>query len=276
MQQVLVTGASGFIGNSLMKIAKGSYTIIGTCFKNQQSSCMQLDLTDKDAVATHLLDLQLDGIIHLAANGNINDCEKNPETSANINVRATEHLLELAKSKNIPIVFASTDQVFDGKKGNYLEHEPPSPLHNYGKQKLQSEKLLIEKYSKSVICRLPLVLGEYGGYMKHLMEQLKNGKQQHLFIDEYRTPCFVEDVADGLLKALEWQPGLYHLGGVNNLNRFEIALAIAQNANLDATLLRKTTLSKVNLSTPRPANLSLISTKAYQLGYQPKSILTEV
>lgn len=263
MKQLLITGASGFLGSYLCQEAKNHFEIITTS-RNDASN--PLDLADEKALKIFLSTLKVDGIIHLAANGFINYCEENPEETHQLNVRATEILSKYACKLQIPFVFTSTDQVFDGKQSFYKETDQPKPLNEYGKQKLEAEKLVLK--NKGIVCRMPLMIGANGGYQKTLIQKLQAGEPQTLFIDEWRSVLSVELAAKALLQALNWKSDVYHLGGPKRINRYELALKISKGIkNFDTTLLKKGKQSDIQFFAQRPADVSLNSDKALGLGF---------
>lgn len=264
MKKLLITGASGFLGQYLCSEAIANFEL-KTVSRNDITN--SVDLANEVELKHFLQNLKVDAIIHLAANGDINYCENNYDETYALNVRATEILAQFAQTKNLPFVFTSTDQVFDGTKGNYSEEDLPNPLNNYGKQKLLAEELVIK--NKGIVCRMPLMLGEKGGYQKSLTENLTANKTQILFIDEWRSVLNAEFAALGLIKALNWPSGIYHLGGPKRMNRYELGLEIAKNIkNVDLNLIQKGKQTDVIFLAKRPADVSLNSEKALSLGFE--------
>lgn len=264
MKQLLITGASGFLGRYICALAEKDYKLITTSRSNKENP---LDLSNETALQAFLDKIKVDGVIHLAANGYINECKKNPSETYKLNVRATQILANWACKLQIPLVFTSTDQVFDGTQSFYKETDQPNPLNEYAKQKLEAEQFILE--NNGVVCRMPLMIGEKGGYQKTFKENLLAGKNQHLFIDEWRTVLSAEKGAKGLLQALQWEWGIYHLGGAKRINRYELGMQIAQKIpNADLSLIKKASQKDINFLAQRPADVSLNSEKALRLGFE--------
>lgn len=260
MYKILITGHTGFVGNCLCETGlKQGHQVLGlsrTGSEIQGIINFPRDLTQVDDYQ-FLDNYTLNGIIHLAANSNVNDCEENPQSSEKLNVHASLQLASYAQSKNIPFIFASSDQVFDGSKGNYSPEDEAKPLNQYGTQKLKAETEILKTYPAAVVCRLPLLLGSNGGYEKALVEHLKAGKKQTLFTDEIRSAAQVEEVAMHLLSALSWAGGIYHLGGARPMTRFELGKWIAEKHGLDLSLLQAGLQSDVQMKAARPKDVSL-------------------
>jgi dTDP-4-dehydrorhamnose reductase len=263
MKKILITGHTGFVGQSLCTyLLNQNKAIVGLSRNNGGQEVIKFlpcDLAETDSFQ-FLDDENLAGIIHLAANGNVGDCEQHPEESQKLNVRATQLLGAYAKGRDIPIVFASSDQVFDGEKGNYSIGDKALPLNAYGRQKLAAEESLLGTYSKAVVCRLPLMIGEHSKYIKAFISSLKAGKEQMLFTDEIRSVLHVDEAAKQLFKALTWDGGVYHLPGPKAINRYELGLQIAIENHLDLSLLKKGLQSDVQMLAKRPKNVSMVRT----------------
>lgn len=270
MKRILLTGHTGFIGSNVKKHLEKSFEIIGT----SRYKGINLDLAT-DFSAENILPKNIDAIIHLAAQSNVNECEKNKEDSYNINVQASVKLAKYALKNNIPFIFASSDQVYEGTKYIYTENDEAKPLNEYGKQKLQAEKEILFIYPKAVVLRFALVVGKNGGYEKTLIENLKQEKSQTLFVDEMRSVVTVENLCQGIEKALMWQGGVYNMGGSLALNRYELGMAIAQKHKLDALLLNKGIQNEVKLLAQRPKNVVLNSDKAVAFGWENTGVEKE-
>ena len=257
---ILLTGHTGFVGQYVLEKA-GSFDmkILGLSRNPSSSSSKQIscDLSTckhLDFLENH----ELNGIIHLAANSNVNACEEHPESTAKINVQAAILLAKYAKKWNIPFVFASSDQIFDGNKGSYGPQDEAKPLNVYGKQKLEAEEEILACYPKAVVCRLPLMIGEKGGYEKAFLENLKAGKNQTLFIDEVRSVERASIIAESLLEAIAWKGGKYNLPGPTDMNRYALGVMLAEKHGLDVHLLSKGKQSDVKMAAERPKNVTMV------------------
>ena len=261
MNKILLTGHNGFLGQYICQSAKQKdIHIIGvsrTVNPKLQVKELQLDLS-KDNFIDQLKDHAFDGVIHLAANGNVADCEENAVESQKINVQASRLLAEMAMQREIPMVFTSSDQVFDGFKGGYSPSDKAQPLNQYGMQKLKAEEEIIQVYPAAVVCRMPLMIGSLGGYERALKEKLKLAKPQLLFTDEVRSVLEAKDAAKLILEALDWDGGVYHLPGPVDLNRYELGLILATKYGLDLNLIQAGKQTDINLSVQRPKNATMV------------------
>jgi len=127
---IWITGANGLIGNYFVQTA----TKYASRWRVRGLRREQLDLLDFDAVRRAFQKDSPQLIIHCAAISSSVICQKEPMLARKANVDATALLAELAA--DIPFVFFSTDLVFDGLKGNYIESDAVNPLTVYGETKV--------------------------------------------------------------------------------------------------------------------------------------------
>lgn len=134
---VWITGANGLIGNYLVQTAPR----FAPHWRVRALTRDQLDLLDFDAVRREFQKDQPQLIIHCAAVSTVAAARSNPDLARRVNVEVTKLLAELAA--DIPLVFFSTDLVFDGRKGNYAEADAVNPLHIYGETKAAAEQVVL-------------------------------------------------------------------------------------------------------------------------------------
>ena len=137
-------------------------------------------------------------------------------------------------------VFLSTDLVFDGEHAPYREDDPADPVLPYGIHKREAEALVRSEHDEAVILRPALMFGETSGYQRpaYECERLARGVPCDLFVDEWRSPVHVDDVARAVweLAALE-VAGTWHLGGPRRLSRFELGRLLCGMHGFDSSLL---------------------------------------
>ena len=219
----IITGATGLIGHYLIKTAPRwapQWDVRGITRQD-------VDLTDVGAVRRFWRDLHPDVVIHCAAQSRTGPCQQDPTLARRINVEATSLLAELAAET--PFLFFSSDQVFDGSKGWYVETDPVNPLNVYGETKAEAERIVLENPRHSVI-RVGLNAGTSPTGDRSFVEDMRSsveGGTLTLFTDEFRCPLPAGMTARALWELIEQdRPGLYHLGGAERLSRWEIGQAL--------------------------------------------------
>ncbi len=277
MKKLLVTGASGFLGWNLCQVAKHNWQVYGTYFTNYVTiddvNLYKVNLTEYIALEQLFSTLQPDAVIHLAAASKPNFCQTNSELSYKINVTASVNIAQVCATANIPLVFTSTDLVFDGKNSFYTEEDTVCPICIYGEHKVLAEEKILEIYPDAAICRMPLMFGlpspVANSFIQGFIKTLKAGQELNLFIDEFRTPVSATTAAKGLLLALEKRVnGVLHLGGKERISRYNFGLLLAEVLELNKNLIVSGKQSDVVMTAPRSPDTSLDSSKAWQLGYQ--------
>ena len=257
-----VTGAGGLIGNYLMRSA----TAQAPDWQVKGLTRRELELTDLRAVRELFKRERPQLLIHCAALSQSTLCQANPGAARRMNVEVTGVLAELAAE--IPMLFFSTDLVFDGQAGNYDETAPVNPLGVYAETKVEAERLVLAN-PRHLVLRTSINTGRSPAGERSLNEQIyhswEKGETLRLFTDEFRSPIDAQITARATWElATRNQPGLYHLCGSKRFSRWEIGqLLAAHRPDLTARLAPAS--RKDYPGAPRPADTSLNCAKAQAL-----------
>lgn len=276
----MITGASGMLGYALCRQALAAYDVYGVCHKGHIAvdgvTPIRADLTDKVQLTDCFKQARPQAVIHAAALSQPNDCEQQPEVSEKINLRAVAEIAGLCRAAAIPLVFTSSDLVFNGQHPPYTEEDQVSPICLYGRHKANAEMALRENYPEATICRMPLMLGhapETGsGFLGHMARCLQKSQELTLFTDEIRTPVDIDSAARGLFMALEKKGAMFHLGGRLRMSRFSMGCLVADILKAEHALLKTVRIEDLPMPAPRSPDVSLSSEQAYALGYAPEDL----
>ena len=238
---IWITGAGGFIGSHLVKAAP-AHTNEWRIIPLTRAA---LDLTDHAAVTRAFTAQKPALVLHCAGLSRSPACEANPRLAIELNVSVTHRLCLL--SEEIPFVFFSTDLVFDGCKGNYIEADAINPISAYAESKAKAEECVLRNPRHTVI-RMSLNAGVSPTGNRSFTEEMRRAwsrsESLNLFTDEYRSPIAAVVTAQAVWELVFQNcPGLYHLGGSERLSRWEIGQRLTHRwpgieARMNATLLR--------------------------------------
>jgi dTDP-4-dehydrorhamnose reductase len=300
MATVLITGAAGFLGQRLCRLAAGAgHRVVGLARRpapegapgaDGASGWVEGDLAEAPVARSAIRDARAESVIHAAANARTADCERNPDAAQRDNALASELVASACAAADIPLIHCSTDLVFDGARpgGMYREEDATGPVNVYGRTKLEAEQRVRAANGGAVICRLPLLVGlgagRAGAFLDVWLQQMGRRPPEPLtlFTDEYRTPLDVEDAAAGLLLVLDRIDearrlgGVLHLGGPERMNRYELGLlirsAFAETLGIGEAPLTAGRQADVPMAAPRAPDVSLDSSRARGLGFSPRSM----
>jgi len=216
--KVLITGGAGYVGTSFIPLLlKEGHSVrvfdnllmggaaLLPFFSHPQFEFVRGDIREKSSLAEALKGAE--AIVHLASIVGFPACRKYPQMSREVNVDGTQNLVELA-DKNIPIIFASTGSGYGKLIGEFCtETTPLNPLSNYGKQKVEAEKIFQDRgnvviyrfataYGVSPRMRLDLLINDF---------TFRAVKDRSLIVYEkhfMRTFIHVRDMARAFLFAL--------------------------------------------------------------------------
>lgn len=236
---------------------------------HSESLFLQMDVLEQNRVVEVLMHYRPQYVIHAAAYSTPMACERNPVRAQEINVVGTAHVFGAAAALRIPIVFLSTDLVFDGTGSWYRESDKANPQTIYGRTKFQAEAMLQEQnmFDQWIIIRSSLMFGcspaWANGFPKFAETALCKGESVQLFLDQYRTPVFVDDVAraiDGLI-GRELFGEIFHCGGAERLNRVEFVRRYCRAMDVPQEGIREVTMDDVPDYPTRVRDVSLLCDK---------------
>ena len=284
MKKLLITGASGFLGWHLCQLAKQEWEVYGTYLSHPLEipgiKMLKVNLTNFQELQRIFSDIKPAAVIHTAAHSQPNFCQTHPEESHAINVTASCNIAGLCADNSISCAFTSTDLVFDGLNAPYRDTDSVCPVNLYGEQKAIAEADMLERYPMTAVCRMPLMFGAATptakSFIQPFIQTLKAEQELSLFIDEFRTPVSGTTAAKGLLLALEKVNGIIHLGGKERISRYDFGQLLVEVFQLPVTGLKACRQQDVKMAAPRPVDVSLDSSKAFALGYQPLSLRKEL
>lgn len=285
---ILVTGINGLLGQYLsVRLSQPNICLHGLgkgeCRLNNINKLTyhSVDIGNRQEVDKVMQEVKPHIIIHTAAMTNVDDCELQPHEAFHTNVEATQYLLQATKNIDIHqphFIFISTDFIFKGDSGPYLEDALPDPVNYYGKTKLWGEFLLMQSGLMWSIVRTILVYGKpLSGARSNIVEWIKGKLESktplQMVSDQFRTPAYLPDLADGVARIAEQTAlGIFNIGGKELITPYDIALQVAEFFGLDKSLISKADSNTFKQPAERPLKTGLPIDKAEKVvGYKPMS-----
>lgn len=283
----LITGSNGLLGQKIIaELQNKNVTFLGTSkgvnrnpWLNNEDY-LDVDLTDDQKFHEVLANIHPKFIINTAALTNVDLCEDQRDLCDALNVEAVRMLLNFAKERQAKLVHVSTDFVFDGSDGPYVETDKPNPLSYYGKSKLLSENILHNStYENWAIVRTIIVYGTAAELSRSnivlwAMDALVKGDEMNIVNDQFRSPTFAEDLAIGCLLICEKnKSGIYHLSGEKTLSIYEFVLSIAKYLKVETKNVNAISSENLNQKAKRPPRTGFDISKAKrELGFSPRTL----
>jgi dTDP-4-dehydrorhamnose reductase len=269
MKRLLVTGASGLLGINLALRESAHRDVVGVTNSHSLIDApfmtKPFNLTAPGAIDRMLDEIKPGAVIHCAAMADIDACEKQPEKADLINTRVPGILAHACAVRKIRLVHLSTDAVFDGQRGDYLETDTPNPLSVYARTKLDGEKAVLDAFPKAVVARVNFYGWSLTGkrsLAEFFYNNLSEGRQVNGFTDVQFCPLFVNHLADLLLQLLDsGHCGLFHVVSPVSLSKYEFGCRIAEAFGLDDKLINPVSVMDGGLAARRSPKLTLNTDK---------------
>jgi dTDP-4-dehydrorhamnose reductase len=232
-RRVVVTGAGGQLGRALAE-----------AFADDEIAA--LTHADWDVTYPPPAGLAPDLVLHAAAWTDVDGAEDDPQDAAAVNVGGTRHAAELGA----PVVYFSTDYVFDGRKREpYVESDGPNPLSVYGRTKLLGEAAAGED---AWIVRSSWLFGATGHNFVRTMLRLGAERDEVTVVDDQRgAPTYVGHLAEATRELVELPRGVWHVAADGDCSWAELATAVFEEAGL-ACRVRPVTTAEWRAKAERP------------------------
>lgn len=289
--RVLLTGASGFVGQALLRRCPESVDEVVCIGRQSPFSNIALsryakrqfilaDLLQAD-LSSVIADVAPDLILNVAAIARPDDCDSDPVESYRLNVDVPVALAQEAALRSIRFVHLSTDWVFNGQETEYRESSPVTPVTEYGRQKAKSEQRVREACNTALICRLPLMFGASAAgqptAIDDLLEHARLRRVYQAFSDEVRAPAWVDAVAEGIWAAIEAKfTGILHLGGPEACDRFQYCRYLMHALAVDDGFLKSSTRVALGLNDTRPERLVMVSEREDEWGWRMPGLMQQL
>ena len=154
--KILILGGSGLLGKKLVEKASDSFEVISTFsnhkIEHSKSRTIRIKLPDEIFNLKSLIFNEKPNlIINTIANTNIDYCEQHKTETYLLHVEMNKQIFKLCEDVASKFIFISSDYVFDGKKGDYMEYDKTSPVNYYGETKAIAESIILQNPANTVL-----------------------------------------------------------------------------------------------------------------------------
>ena len=266
----MVTGASGLLGHELCcQLAKADHTVSALKSTHQVGirgvEEFTVDITDQYSVEKIVEKQNPDIIVHAAGITDVDQCEKNPDLARTVHVKGTGNVAKSANSNDFPLIYISTDHLWDGTRPKVDEDTPPYPINTYAKTKLEGELTAFEICEKVLSIRTNFFGHGRPWRMSFSDWILKNLAQEStlsMFTDAYFTPISTQYLSQFIMELVDQKAtGIFNIAGTERLSKYDFAVLLAKEAGYSSNKIRKTLLADFGFSAPRPRDMSLSTKK---------------
>ncbi len=241
MAVILVTGASGQLGNELKTEAENyrGYEFIFT-------DADTLDITDYEKTSEFIQQTEPGWIINCAAYNLVDKAETEPEKAILINTHAVRNLAKAIKGTSCRLIHVSTDYVFEGSSNSpYNEMSPVNPLSAYGRSKLGGEKEALQ-HSPAMVIRTSWLYSSFGNnFVKTIISNADRKDTLNVVFDQTGSPTYAADLAAAIMNIVAsvirnrvaFTPGLYHYSNEGVCSWYDFAVEIVAATGQNCTIL---------------------------------------
>jgi dTDP-4-dehydrorhamnose reductase len=272
--RILITGGNGRIGVKFVKFLIESghevhHTYLNTEPHIEIGKLHEMDICRREDTINLIKDIKPEITIHTAALTDVDLCETDKELANKINVQGTMNIVDACKRVDSKIVYISTSAVFDGSKKSYTEEDTPNPTYYYALTKFEGEKIVRNSELPFLILRTDQPYCWIESWQKdnsvtRVIKKLEAGETIKEPVDWYNNPTFVDNFVEVAFELIKKnKTGIYHVVGSDFLNRYELALKIAEIFGKNKELIKPMKSNELKLPVKR-VNVNLDNRKTQE------------
>ena len=249
MAVVLLTGAAGLLGRTYAHLVSETHEVHALAHG-------QLDVSEQAAVVEMMNAIRPSLVVHCAALTDVDACEHDAERAWAVNAEGSGYVAAAAADVGAEIIAMSTDYVFDGEKGSYVETDLTNPIQEYGRAKLAGEVRVREANPRHYIVRSAWIYGPGGKNFLSRLPELAHGGPVKAIADQRSSPTYAVDLAEAIEHLSgSGRHGTYHVANDGSCSYAEFAAYTF--AAIGTGTLEAVSHVDVPRPAPRPADTSL-------------------
>ena len=191
-------------------------------------------------------------------------CAEHPAESRAVNVAGVTMLIRDLWAQGVLPVFLSSDQVFDGQlaAGGYADDDAPCPTSEYGCQKAEVERFLVQSGRPFLTARLGKVFGLQKGdgtLLDEMARRLSEGQTVRSASDQIFCPTLLRDAVEAVLGLLAAGTlGTVNVCSPETWSRHDLAVTLASRMGADPSRVEPVSLESVFPGMRHPKRTVLI------------------
>lgn len=262
-ERFLVTGVNGQLGHDVVEeLQRRKLSHVAPTHE-------ELDISSKQSIDDFFSKNDFDAVIHCAAWTNVDLAESEEEKCREVNVMGTMCLTDACAKKDVPILYVSTDYVFDGSGTEpWKINDKTNPINAYGLSKRDGEEM-VKGYKKHYIVRISWVFGINGkNFVKTMMRLSKEKESLTVVNDQFGSPTYTYDLAPLLIDiTTSGKYGTYHAHNEGYCTWCDFAEEIMKCLGAK-TKIEPITSDKYPSKTRRPMNGRLDTSSLTKSGFK--------
>ena len=256
----LVIGASGLVGGAFhAHLGRAGSKPVGTYFRQQRPGLLPFTLAGQ---AREFLDEHAPTLVIAAsALTHVDYCESHEAETMERNVEQLRPIAAWCTVHDVPLVYFSTDYVFDGADGPYDEQAPPRPISVYGRSKWLAEQVVFQTPRHAVL-RITNVFDiglDDRNFLHRCITNLRDRRPLVVPSDQLATPTYATWLADHTVRLVQagtlladHSPRLLHASCDDLVSRADFARRVAAMLDADGAMIEERTTAELKQPAPRP------------------------
>ena len=282
---IFVTGVGGQLGHDVMnELAKRNIDGVGSDIQETYSGTqdgtavvgmpyVRLDITDAAEVREVLMKTRPEAVIHCAAWTAVDKAEECPEACRKVNAGGTENIAAVCEELDIPMMYFSTDYVFDGEgERPWQVDDERNPLDVYGATKAEGELSVIRHVKRFFILRIAWVFGVNGkNFVRTMLNLSKTHDSLKVVSDQIGTPTYTLDLARLVVDMIGTDKyGIYHVTNEGEyISWCDFTRAIFEEAGITHVTVTPVTSKEYGAAAKRPYNSRMDRSRIREMGFEP-------
>lgn len=245
--RILITGANGQVGQALVAALRDEHQVVAATRPDFDLSSFVI----VDRIAAARPDL----VIHAAAWTNVDGCARDPDLALLVNGLGTRRVALACQQLDIPLVYISTNEVFDGRSDMpYSEFDRPNPINPYAFSKWAGEQAVTQLLRKFYIVRVAWVFGGERNFVRTILRLAEERPELAVVDDEIGNPTYAPDIADAVRQLIGIPAyGVYHFVNEGHCSRYDFAREILRANGTEHVAVRPIKLAEFRRDSTPPA-----------------------